>query len=249
MKTILMMSSAAAVAAVAAMVWGAQPARSSQDWLAKAQSEFATKARDAVIQRQIGKASGGSPSAALVTESDSAELPVPVTADLAPELAPTVAQASIVPPASAPSADLPVASAHADVVTPSTRSEVVAFAEPAHEEAAVPTQTQPEAHDVVMSKPAEIVAPQPVAATTPQAVPETRVAAAPAEFATKHIASPSVADTQPRNAAPQKARRVARAAPASTDRRSTSDAAMRARGLEALRQHSPELAAMVSRYM
>ncbi len=48
MKTVWMMSSAAAVAAVVAMVWGAQPARSSQDWLAKAQSEFATKARNAV---------------------------------------------------------------------------------------------------------------------------------------------------------------------------------------------------------
>ena len=67
MSKIWMMSSVASIAAVAAMAWGAQPARSSQDWLAKAQSEFATKARDAVIQRRLSQESGAVPPAAAQT--------------------------------------------------------------------------------------------------------------------------------------------------------------------------------------
>lgn len=52
MKKFWMMGGAAVVVTVAAFVW-ASPVRSSENLLSKAQSEFAAKARDALMQRQM----------------------------------------------------------------------------------------------------------------------------------------------------------------------------------------------------
>lgn len=242
MKTIVMMSSAAAVAAVAAMVWGAQPARSSQDWLAKAQTEFATKARDAVIQRQTGKDFGG---AEYQASTASAELPASVAAP-APVRMPDVAQAPAVPLAVEPVKELTVASLPTDIVTTPAQPAAPSFNEPVREQAAAPAPVQPDINTVTMTKPAEPVAlPQPIA-PTPQVKAEAPAVAAPVVPITK----PVVAESQPRDVTPQKARRVAKSTVSThASRRPASDGSMEKRGLDALRQRAPEIAAMVSRYM
>jgi hypothetical protein len=56
MKKFWMMGGAIIAATVAAMIWNSAPVRSSQNLLSKAQSEFATKARDALKQRQMAQA-------------------------------------------------------------------------------------------------------------------------------------------------------------------------------------------------
>lgn len=242
MKTIVMMSSAAAVAAVAAMVWGAQPARSSQDWLAKAQTEFATKARDAVIQRQAGKDFG---SAENQTSVASAEFSTSVAA--APALrTPEVAQAPVAPLTVEPVKNVTVASLPADVVTAPDQPAAPAFNEPVREQAAAPAPVQPDINTVTVTKPAEPVAPQPVIAPMPQVKAEAPAVVAPVA----PIAKPAVAESQPRDVAPQKARRVAKSTVSPhASRRPASDSSMEKRGLDALRQRAPEIAAMVSRYM
>ena len=57
MNKFWMMGGAIIAVSVTAMVWNAGPVRSSENLLGKAQSEFAAKARDALIQRQMAQAS------------------------------------------------------------------------------------------------------------------------------------------------------------------------------------------------
>jgi hypothetical protein len=237
MKTVWMMSSAAAVAAVVATVWGAQPARSSQDWLAKAQSEFATKARNAVIQRQIGKDVGGPESQVAVAVAD---LPAPVAAKSVPTLPTPIVQASAAPQAIELSKDIVVASAAADDVTTPPPS----FSSSIHDEASIPAPVPPHIRDLATIKPADPAAAQPVVPALPQPAAEA-TSVATAAPAAKSAARPSVAES-----APQKARRVAKSVASShTSRRSASGSSMEMRGLDALRRHAPEIAAMVRSYM
>ena len=56
MKKFWMMGGAVIAVSVTAMVWNTGPVRSSENLLGKAQSEFAMKARDALMQRQMGQA-------------------------------------------------------------------------------------------------------------------------------------------------------------------------------------------------
>jgi hypothetical protein len=58
MTKIWMISGAVVAVSVAVMAWSPRPARTSEDLLGKAQSEFAIKARDALIQRRTGPAGG-----------------------------------------------------------------------------------------------------------------------------------------------------------------------------------------------
>ena len=245
MSKIWMMSSVASIAAVAAMAWGAQPARSSQDWLAKAQSEFATKARDAVIQRRLSQESGAVPPAAaqtapsiVATDQSPAEQhsvagaqpttvrPVSVGKDAAPaerdaSVAAVLASAPIetVPPS------LPVKPAAEEPVQAST---VVAAA-----------QRMQERDEPKPTEPASKQPPQPVVPNLAPLAP-TPIAATP----TAKVTPPA------RHEAPQKTRGGSKqAVSAHASRRSGHAMSMEERGLQALRQHAPDIAAMVARYM
>jgi ribonuclease E len=239
-----MMGSVAAAATVAAMVWGAQPARSSQDWLAKAQSEFATKARDAVIQRRIGQ--GPEPAAAPNRVENSAsvaaatpvelpatvaETPAPIETPVAETFKdkPTVNE-TIVLASATPETGSAVAAA-ADVALPARPAEAPVAPAPDVRDAAAPETT-----DAVASQPAEVAPPQP----EPEMVPAAR---------TTRRARPSVVETEPRAAAPKPRRAAKAAVQARAGRRSGSDNSIEAQGMRALRQHAPEIAAMVGRYM
>jgi hypothetical protein len=89
MKKFWMMGGAVIAVAVTAMVWNSGPVRSSENLLGKAQSEFAAKARDALIQRQMGQTP---PAPVVVAAPKSETTPAPyVVASLGPVAAPTVA--------------------------------------------------------------------------------------------------------------------------------------------------------------
>ena len=85
MNKFWMMGGAVIAVSVAAMVWNPQPVRSSENLLGKAQSEFAMKARDALMQRYVTQASTAQVDAA--ASSSTSLLPYAV-ASLEPVAAP-----------------------------------------------------------------------------------------------------------------------------------------------------------------
>jgi hypothetical protein len=87
MNKFWMMGGAIVAVSVTAMVWSAGPVRSSENLLGKAQSEFAMKARDALLQRYMAQSS----TAPAVVASPKLETPLPyVVASLEPVAAPTI---------------------------------------------------------------------------------------------------------------------------------------------------------------
>ncbi|MGJ4949626.1 hypothetical protein [Bradyrhizobium sp. HKCCYLS20291] len=236
MTKILMLSSVAAISAIVAMPWGAQPARSSQDWLAKAQSEFATKARDAVIQRKIGADAGVAPASTTQPPSvaEAADQPA---APRPPAAVPAVAAAKDVPatPEREPGTAMVLASAPTQtMITPPAKP---ALEEPTPPPAVVPVAA-PARED---SKPADVLSQQPVDAAPAQPAPAVSTAA-------PTTAPAKIAEPAARNETTQKPRRASKAvASAHTSNRPGST--MEERGLQALRQHAPDIAAMVARYM
>jgi hypothetical protein len=253
MNKIWMMGSVAAVATVAAMVWGAPPARSSQDWLAKAQSEFATKARDAVIQRRIGQGmsqnmnqdQGVAQNPVMVAVATPADQLAPVAAEPAPAPPATVTQEPAAAPVVESTKELPVAPAASEAV--SSPTEVVPMSQPVElsvdtparrEGAADPAVAESEVRHVAASKPAEVAPPVQAEAAPLQAEP-----------VIKRAARPSVAETQPREVASKNRHVAKQTAPVRASRRSGSDNSVEAQGMRALRQHAPEIAAMIGRYM
>lgn len=99
MSKFWMMGAAIVAVSVAAMAWNTQPVRSSESLLGKAQSEFAMKARDALMQRYMAQASTA-PAAAVAPKS-TALLPYAV-ASLEPVAAPMVVARKTSLEASAP---------------------------------------------------------------------------------------------------------------------------------------------------
>jgi hypothetical protein len=86
MSKLGMMSGAAAIAMIAAVAWNYRPAHASDPLLEKAQSEFAIKARDALIQRRMAQMS---------ITSEVAMAPVaPATSSTVPVIPDTVAVAT-----------------------------------------------------------------------------------------------------------------------------------------------------------
>jgi hypothetical protein len=84
-----MMGSTVLAASVAAVIWGAGPVRSTENLLGKAQSEFAAKARDALIQRQMAQTT----TAPMVMAAPKTEAPTPyVVASLEPVAAPVISR-------------------------------------------------------------------------------------------------------------------------------------------------------------
>src|SRR5882757_6661638 len=87
MNKFWMMGGAVIAVSVTAVVWNSGPVRSSENLLGKAQSEFAAKARDALIQRQMAQAT----TAPLAIAVPKSEAPAPyVVASLEPVAAPTM---------------------------------------------------------------------------------------------------------------------------------------------------------------
>jgi hypothetical protein len=242
MNKIWMMSSVAAAATVAAMVWGAQPARSSQDWLAKAQSEFATKARDAMIQRQIGQ--GVSQDQAAVQQ---------MARNSAPEAAGAPAE---LPPATITKMTAPIETPLAEslkdqravnetMVLASAAPGTSSFAVGPAPENALPARRPeiPVALAPEVSHTATSGSTDPVAPLEPAEMAPSRARPKPA------AAARTIQDAEPRESAPKARRATKQTTPVGTARRSRSDNSVEAQGMRALRQHSPELAAIVGRYM
>jgi len=149
MKKFWMMGGAVIAVAVTAMVWNSGPVRSSENLLGKAQSEFAAKARDALIQRQMAQASIA-PSVVAVpkTEALKTEAPAPyVVASLGPVAAPTAVtretRVEIPAPALAPQAavepqTVTAAAPEAPIVSQEVASSAAAPSAPVVEEVPAP---------------------------------------------------------------------------------------------------------------
>jgi hypothetical protein len=241
------------------MVWNSGPVRSSENLLGKAQSEFAAKARDALIQRQMSQAS----IAPLVISAPKTEAPAPyVVASLGPVAAPTAVtretRVEIPAPAPEPQAAVePQTVTAAAVEAPIASQEVVSSAAapsaPAVEEAPAPKMQ-------LAALPAE-----PTSSVLPK-----QIAVAPVSEVAK-LETPAVTRTydEPKRQfkAERKTRHVQR-------ERKTNDGAYRSErsdrseryerserverraprhispyNLDSLRARSPELAAAISRYM
>ncbi|MGJ4930855.1 hypothetical protein ACQR1I_25365 [Bradyrhizobium sp. HKCCYLS2038] len=239
MTKILMLSSVAAISAIVAMPWGAQPARSSQDWLAKAQSEFATKARDAVIQRKIGADAGTAVPNTIQAPSTVEAADQPAAIRSQPAAMPAVVAVQDVPATPERDSSTAMVLASAPTQTMITPPAKPALDEPIPPPAVVPVAA-PARED---SKPADVLSQQPVDATPAQPAPAVSTAA-------PTTAPAKVAEPAARNETTQKPRRASKAvASAQSSRRSGSSNALEERGLQALRQHAPDIAAMVARYM
>jgi hypothetical protein len=243
MNKLWIMGGAVITVSVAAMVWNSGPVRPSDNLLRKAQSEFATKARDALIQRQMAQAS----TAPVVAAPPKSEPLLPyVVASLEPVAAPTVVtrqthfetaapapQVTAEPqPVTMPSPDAPIASQEA-VSTAATVST------PATDDTPV-TRTQMAA---LPEEPRVSLAPKPIDAATPVS-----------EFAK--------ADTPvvtPTHVAPRRQIKAERKMRHVRNEPRTNAVAYRSErtgpryitpyDLSALRARAPELAAAIARYM
>ena len=259
MKKFWMMGGAVIAVAVTAMVWNSGPVRSSENLLGKAQSEFAAKARDALIQRQMAQASVA-PAAVTVPKT---EAPAPyVVASLEPVAAPTIVaretRFEAPTPALEPQAAIePQTVTAAAVDTPVAAQEVISpAAAPAAEEAPAP-KVQLAA---LPTEPASSVLPKQIAVAPVSEVAKAETPAAtptPAEPRRQFKAErkPSHVQRERRNNdgayRAERSERYDRA-----DRYERSDRYERRApryvsgyNLDALRARSPELAAAISRYM
>jgi hypothetical protein len=228
----------------AAALWSPQPVRSSEVLLGKAQSEFATKARDALIRRRMAELP------MLPTElSSPPSVPTPpyVVVSLEPVAPPTIAapKESTVPTPVSPtmtagSSDVQVALPNLPILP-----QFVAGPKTEDKEAAEPQIASlpepPAAENAVTSKPAPAVAPTPELATVtkpvdvaPAVTPTRATPQAPAKVAHKaHRAPNNESNTN------TVVRRSERAAPGYSTPYS----------IETLRAHAPEIAAAIARYM
>jgi hypothetical protein len=250
MNKFWMLSSTVIAASVAAVIWGAGPVRSTENLLGKAQSEFAAKARDALIQRQMAQATmPPQVSAAPKTEAPSSY----VVASLEPVAAPMMtreirvappvpeAQAAVEPPT------VTVASVEAPIALPT-----VAAPAPAPTPAAEETQAT-KLQLAALEEPTSKVLPKQI-----PIAPVSEVAKAETPAATR-------TSTEPRRKfkAERKTRQVQRD-------RNTNDGYRAERServerteryqrrapryatpynLETLRARAPEIAAAIARYM
>lgn len=230
------MGGAIAAISVAAMAWSERPVRSSESLLGKAQSEFAMKARDALIQRQIAQAS-----AATSAPKSISLLPYAV-ASLEPVAPPAIVAREPRFEAVAPKPQtVTVASLDASIVT---RDPVAPPAPPAAPAAAVTDEAQP-AKRQMASLPDE----------TQRSISRKPIADAPVSEPAKadtHIVTPTPAAPRPHVKAAHNTHHTAKR-PVTHDgvHRSerTASRTLTPRDLEALRARSPELAAAIARYM
>jgi hypothetical protein len=252
MSKLWMMGAAVIAVSVAVVAWGGRPVRTSDDLLGKAQAEFAIKARDALIQRQMVQVSTAS---VALTAPKSAPLSPGVVASLEPVAAPA--------PAAAPEAPLEVAAPEALTVTvasleaPAVSRDIVGS--PASVPALAPvvapaTEDAPAAKPQLASLPEAprvSVAPKQIAPEAPKDIaavaPLSEIAKADEPAVTRNSVAPGR-----RFKAEGKTRHVQR-------ERKTNAAVYRSEGrapryatpynLESLRARAPEIAAAIARYM
>jgi hypothetical protein len=229
MIKIWMISGAVVAVSVAVMAWSPRPARTSEDLLGKAQSEFAIKARDALIQRRTALAQPAAPAA--IDAASGVELPY-VVASLGPVAVPTTARSETPVAAVAPEAtSLAPISLDVPVVTPKLSAAPTVENTKAVEPPPALLPAALASDSVVEPNAAPSVAP--VAALAPEATPVTPMATA----VTPHEAAQ--ATHKKRRASNAVAHRYQR----DTYGYSTPY------NLQSLRAHAPEIAAMVARYM
>lgn len=235
MNKFWMMGGAVIAVSVAAVVWNSGPVRSSENLLGKAQSEFAMKARDALIQRQMAQAS---PAPAVVAAPKSASLLPYVVASLEPVAAPTVVARETRFEAVAPEPPtVTAASPDASIVT---RDSVLPPAPPA-----VPVADETQAKNLqvasLQEEPAVSVSPKWILAGASELA---RVDGA--------VTTPTYAAPRQQIRAERKTRHVRRERRANAGVYRPERSASRTLtpyNLNSLRARSPELAAAIARYM
>ena len=226
-----MMGGVAIAVSVGVMAWSPRPTPASEDLLRKAQSEFAIKARDALIQRRMALA----PTSALPSPSQPY-----MVASLEPVAPPRIAIAEA--PAKA------VAPVPPEVSAVSPDAAVISTELPAPPE--IPAAPKAEAKETIESHTVSL--PEPPAAEAMEPVPA--VAAAP------ELAAVSTQVVAPMGAAPpQRLRKLAPKTRRTPPERSTKSVARRSErvgsrdsipyNLQALRARAPEIAAAIARYM
>jgi hypothetical protein len=242
MSKVWMISGAAIATLIAVAAWAPQPARSSQDLLAKAQSEFASKARDAVIQRRMAQSTQR-----VQDPIESAAASLPQAAEPVQPKPLAVASLDPVPPLAA------VTQASAVAVTPAPIENILE--RPAMDASRDNVSTVPSAPvaDVpvnrkladsgVTAPPTEAASPEsdPVTATTVPAQPPIKQPASSVDVTARHAA-----------AVTRKARRASN--PSATGRiihRPEPNVSIDAmpRSIETLRTHAPEIAAIIRGYL
>jgi hypothetical protein len=244
MNKFWMMGGAIIAVSVTAMVWSAGPVRSSENLLGKAQSEFAMKARDALLQRYMAQSS----TAPAVVASPKPETLLPyVVASLEPVAAPTIVSRDMRLEAPAPE---PQAAAEPQPVTEASPEAPIASQDsvlpPAPPTASVAGETK--AKNLEMAALPE----EPAVSVSPKWIP-----AGASELA--RADTPVVTPTHGARRRQFKAERQTRHEPnVRLERKSkvvaysSEHAAPRyltPSSLKALRARSPELAAAIARYL
>jgi hypothetical protein len=242
MSKVWMMSAVAVAALMAITVWAPQPARSSQDLLAKAQSEFASKARDAVIQRRMAQSTQG-----IQDPVESAAASLPQAAEPVQPKPLVVASLDPVPPLAA------VTQASAVAVTPAPIENTLERPMMDASRDSVSTVPSAPVADVpVNQKLADSgVTPPPTEAASPEFNPVTATAL-PAQPPIKHPASSGDAMARPAAAVTRKTRRVSnQPATGRIIHRPEPKVSIDAmpRSIETLRMHAPEIAAIIRGYL
>jgi hypothetical protein len=213
-----------------------RPVRSSEDLLGKAQSEFAIKARDALIQRRMAQTSTAP---AVASQPTSAPQRPYVVASLEPVAPPTIAvskEIEAIAPASpmvnANPLDAPIASAK---LSAPPEFAVAPAAEPkkATEPQTASLPESPAAREAVTPKPA-IASPSELATVTTQTIAST---------AAKPRQSEKVTHKARRTPSEPKTKTVVRRSRPDVSRNSMPYS------IEALRSRAPEIAAAIARYM
>jgi hypothetical protein len=229
-----MMGGVAIAVSVGVMAWSPRPTPASEDLLRKAQSEFAIKARDALLQRRMAVA----PTSALPSPSQPY-----MVASLEPVAPPRIAIAET--PAEAV-ARVPTAAPAASPDAAVTSTELPAPPE-------IPAAPKAEEKETIESHAVSLPAP-PAAAAAEAMEPVPAVAAAPelAAASTQVVAPMGVAPPQrPRKLAPKTRRTPTERSTKSVARRSERVGSRDSMpyNLEALRARAPEIAAAIARYM
>jgi hypothetical protein len=249
MSKFWMMGVAAITVTVAVVALDSRPVRSSEDLLGndllgKAQSEFAIKARDALVQRRMVQAS-------TAPELASAPPSIPQTpyrvASLEPVAPPTIAapQAIVVPvapvspAATVDSPEAPVASRPVAKKTEEKIEEKTEVKEPTAEPQVTSLPGSPATENAVTPKPAATVAVTPEL-TKVAAKGVTPTGGGQRERA-KNIRQVQHASNAPRTA--PRAKTIVRRSETYASRNSMPY------GMEALRARAPEIAAAIARYM
>jgi hypothetical protein len=253
MNKFWMMGGAIIAVSVTAMVWSAGPVRSSENLLGKAQSEFAMKARDALIQRYMTQSSAAS--AVVASPKPETLLPYAV-ASLEPVAAPTIVSRDMRLEAPAPE---PQAAAEPQPVTEAFPEAPIASQDSVLPPAP-PTASVASAAGETQAKNLEIAAlpEEPAVSVSPKSIPAGASELAKAD-------TPVVTPTHVAPLRRFKAERQTRHEPHARQERKSNTFADRSEDsyrseraapryltphdLNSLRARSPELAAAIARYL